>query len=235
MNEHEFDKIIPALLKAQSEFPSMGKDTEGYNYSYLSLPALIKETTPILTQNGLCVFVTIRNDEEENSVAVKTTLAHVSGQTIESDYGVTPKGLKMNDLQMVGTAITYLRRYQLQGLLNVCAEEDDDGAKSNVSGSKKTSKPPSAKREKEMTDKGKEIKAEIDACESVDSVDSVISERKDDLDKIKKHNEKWYNKLIAGAGDKKLELQSAAVPQDEPQDGPEAAPQDEPRDAVSES
>jgi hypothetical protein len=62
-------------------------------------------------------------------VIIKTIIAHESGDTIENEL-ILPVtiGGRISDAQAIGSAITYARRYSLQSLVGISAdEEDDDG------------------------------------------------------------------------------------------------------------
>jgi hypothetical protein len=75
---------------------------------------LLGHCKDLLTKNGL-VFV---------SVGLTSRIMHTSGQWIEGDFACKTDQMSA---QQVGAAESYGRRYGLQGLLGICAEDDDDG------------------------------------------------------------------------------------------------------------
>lgn len=119
-------ELASALVQAQSELHNLGKNAQGYGYSYLTLDKLIEETRPVLAKHGLAILQPLTNVNGEP--AVKTMLIHVSGQMIDGDYPITKAGMKqVNDAQQMGAAVTYARRYGLAAMLNI-AQVDDDAA-----------------------------------------------------------------------------------------------------------
>lgn len=119
------DLITKALLEFQAQIETPKKNETGkvekggvlqYEYDYASLPHLLGHCKDGLIKNGL-VFT---------SVGLTSRIMHTSGQWIEGDFPCEIHGLSA---QQVGSVETYGRRYSFQGLLGICAEEDDDAAK----------------------------------------------------------------------------------------------------------
>jgi len=117
------EKIYAALIKAQSEMSNPKKEahnpfTKKY---YADLNSVRLAVLPVLNSNGIGVIQPIVVYEGKNYV--RTTLIHVSGEVIESlteiIYG------KINDAQAQGSGITYARRYGLQSLVCIGADDDD--------------------------------------------------------------------------------------------------------------
>jgi len=115
------------LFKSLSEFqqvvPVIHKGTQGYGYSYADLPAIFGIINPLLKEHGLGFTQPIIGD------TIKTIIFHIeSGESIESSttipQNVTLKG--MNDFQVLGSAITYLRRYALSSILGLVTDKDTD-------------------------------------------------------------------------------------------------------------
>lgn len=119
--------IVAALVKAQAQFPRIPKDntadTGQYKYDYADLAALLDAVRPILAANGLCVLQPV-GTRGGDAWAV-THLAHESGEWCES-ICVMPSSDRV--CQKMGSAMTYARRYGLQGMLGLAPESDDDGA-----------------------------------------------------------------------------------------------------------
>jgi hypothetical protein len=111
--------LIPALIKAQSEFPPVTKDAQNPHFknNYASLENVINCTNKALMSNGLCVVQTMEND------SLRTTLYHVSGESITGVQTLHPS---KNDPQGWHGAQTYARRYGMLSILGI-ASEDDDG------------------------------------------------------------------------------------------------------------
>lgn len=119
-------KIVPALLKAQK---LMGGATKGaanpyFKSKYADYGAVLEACKDLLNDNGIAIFQPHAFHDGKNFV--ETTLIHESGEYITSETEVVCA--KQNDPQALGSAITYARRYGLQSLLAMPAE-DDDGEK----------------------------------------------------------------------------------------------------------
>lgn len=78
-------------------------------------------------------------DFDETRIYVRTVLMHISGETRESRTPVISKD--STDPQKMGSAITYAKRYGLQAMFGIPADEDDDGNRANEA-PKVTSSPP---------------------------------------------------------------------------------------------
>ena len=122
-------KIYKALSDFQNEVPVIHKGTQGYGYSYADLPAIFEVINPLLKKHKLGFTQPIMGD------TIKTIIFHTeSGETIESltqiPQGVVLKG--MNDFQVLGSAISYLRRYSLSSILGVISDKDTDAGGEQV-------------------------------------------------------------------------------------------------------
>lgn len=128
--------LYAALAKAQAQFPPIEKsrtvtvrmDNGGtYTFDYAPLDAIIDATRPVLQAHGLCVSQVV--ESVVGLVGVRTILAHATGGNVEGWLPVPDRKAKdgATDLQKLGGAITYIRRYAYAAILGVCAETDDDG------------------------------------------------------------------------------------------------------------
>jgi hypothetical protein len=122
--------LFKALANFQQEVPVIHKGTQGYGYSYADLPAIFEIINPLLKANGLGFTQLIEGQ------GVKTIIFHIeSGEQIESltdiPQGVTLKG--MNDFQVLGSAITYIRRYALSSALGLVTDKDTDAGGQQLS------------------------------------------------------------------------------------------------------
>lgn len=115
--------IYTALLKAQSEFPNIKKSETNpfFKNKYAGLESILEVILPILHGNEL--FIVQSPISEGERVGVSTTIYHVDGESITSQFTMT---LAKNDPQGAGSAITYAKRYALIGMLGLNLETDDD-------------------------------------------------------------------------------------------------------------
>lgn len=116
-------QIIAALLKAQKEMGNAVKNGTNPHFKskFADLNSVREAVIPLLNENGILVLQPMVN--MEGNEYVKTILLHDSGETIESFTKIVCKA--QNDPQALGSAITYARRYGLQSLVCIGAEDED--------------------------------------------------------------------------------------------------------------
>lgn len=121
-------RIYTALAKAQGAFQKLYKNADNpfFKSKYLTLAEILDGTREALSANGIAImqFPTVKYESSGAWVTVKTVLAHSSGEVIENDFLARAKSA---DVQSVGSATTYARRYALQSIIGIAADEDDDG------------------------------------------------------------------------------------------------------------
>lgn len=115
--------IFKALANFQQEVPVIHKDTQGYGYTYADLPKVLEVISPLLKKHGLGFSQLLQGQ------SIQTILFHIeSGETLESSIdipqNVSLKG--MNEFQVLGSAITYLRRYSISSILGIVTDKDTD-------------------------------------------------------------------------------------------------------------
>ena len=135
--------IYKSLAALQQEVGAIGKDSKGYGYTYASLDNIVEVITPLLKKHGLGFTQPLDGN------SIKTILFHTkSGESIESTLEI-PQGVElkgMNQFQVLGSAITYLRRYSLASVLGLVTDEDTDAAGEQTSYKASTSSPASDKQ-----------------------------------------------------------------------------------------
>ena len=93
-----------------------------FKNNYINLDGLLDAIKKPLSDNDL--FFTQVMIEENEKAYLKTTLYHVSGESIESKIRIQPD---KNNCQGLGSALTYLRRYSLEAICGIAGTNDDDG------------------------------------------------------------------------------------------------------------
>jgi hypothetical protein len=115
--------LFKSLAAFQQEVPVIHKATQGYGYSYSDLPKIFSVINPLLKKHGLG-FTQLINEGD-----VLTILFHVeSGEQIQSSTNI-PQNVQlkgMNDFQVLGSAITYIRRYAISSMLGLVTDKDTD-------------------------------------------------------------------------------------------------------------
>lgn len=137
MNKSESIKNLTkalSLFQGEVQNPKNTADNPYFKSKYAPLQEVLSLVRPLLARHGLTIIQSPSGDGRE--VAIKTILAHESGEWIEFDPLVlnpektTPQG--------IGSAITYGRRYSLSAALGIASEDDDDG--NEASNPKETAK-----------------------------------------------------------------------------------------------
>ena len=111
-----------ALLRAQGDMGNISTDGENDYLSnkYATLGNVQGAVIPIFNRWGFVVLQC--GGADEFGKYMKTELIHISGKTFESKiYLVTAK----NDMQSIGSAITYARRYGLLAFSGIKVLDDD--------------------------------------------------------------------------------------------------------------
>lgn len=135
--------IYKALAALQQEVGAIGKDSKGYGYTYASLDNIVEVITPLLKKHGLGFTQPL------DGSSIKTIIFHAeSGESIESTLDI-PQGVELkgqNQFQVMGSAITYLRRYSLASVLGLVTDEDTDASGEQTSYKASTTAPASDKQ-----------------------------------------------------------------------------------------
>ena len=115
--------LFKAIAKFQQEVPVIHKGTKGYGYTYADLAQIFTVINPLMSKHKLGFMQTVEND------SVKTIIFHhESGESLEFSTSI-PQDVKlkgMNDFQVLGSAITYIRRYALSSALGLVTDKDTD-------------------------------------------------------------------------------------------------------------
>jgi len=133
-NKNNMKNLFKKIADFQQEVPVIHKGTQGYGYSYADLPTIFEKINPLLKKHGLGFTQLL------SGLSIKTIIFDVeSGENIESIADI-PQGVqlsKMNDFQVLGSAITYIRRYALSAALGLVTDVDNDAAGEQVKTDKK--------------------------------------------------------------------------------------------------
>ena len=134
-------KLTDALIKASLEFETPKKSAEGVKFGgkvhkFADINEIIECTGPALSKNGLRVIQLPFSDGSH--VGVTTRLVHTSGEWIEDRYGIE---VKNPDPQTFGKVITFFRRYSMNAVLCLGAEDDDAESAMKDYGGSRADKP----------------------------------------------------------------------------------------------
>jgi hypothetical protein len=118
-----FDEAIAA---AKQEIPVVVKNRTGHNNKkYADFSAYVEVVDPVLSKHGISYrFRTTQND---NRITVTCVLVGHGHHEENSLSGPADKTGSKNEIQAIGSTLTYLQRYTLVQALGLAAAEDDDG------------------------------------------------------------------------------------------------------------
>lgn len=116
--------LAKALLQAQKQMGAAKKDSKNpfFKSNYADLPTVMEVVKAPLNEAGIIVLQPASHRDGKNFIT--TTLIHgETGEYMESETEVV--SAKSNDPQAFGAAQTYARRFGLQAMLFIPAEDDD--------------------------------------------------------------------------------------------------------------
>lgn len=131
-------KIAPALLAAQKKLKNPEKNSVNPHFKnrYADLGATMDAAKEAFNAHGIVLIQTYA-PAEYGSVGVTTLAIHTSGEYVG---GTCVIPLDRSNAQGYGSAATYARRYGVQSIIGMVAEDDDDGEAASVSEAKPTVK-----------------------------------------------------------------------------------------------
>ena len=120
--------LAAALAIAQGQITTAPKDKVAgvgkFRYTYSTLDDIWKACRKPLSDNGLSVIQIPTNDAD--GFYLETILVHSSGEWISGTMVLPVLAGRMSELQAMGSAITYARRYMLGAIVGVTTDDDDD-------------------------------------------------------------------------------------------------------------
>ena len=145
-------EIYNKLSKVKSEIGKISKNKENpfFKSKYFDINSLLEHIEPLLQKNGLILLQPIHDGK------VRSIIIDLDNEDSEVSELQLPD---ITDPQKLGSAITYYRRYTLQSLLGLQAE-DDDGNKASKRGPTRL----------------QIAKADADGCDSIVKLESVWNE-----------------------------------------------------------
>lgn len=121
------ESIAAALAAAQGEMGRAMKSANNPHFrsKYADLASVMDACMPALTAHGIAVTQPVRREEGE--MVLYTVLHHAdSDQTL--DDGGLPLIVNKRDMQGLGSALTYARRYGLMAMAGIAPDDDDGNA-----------------------------------------------------------------------------------------------------------
>jgi len=127
------------ILKIQSEIGALSKTETNpfFKSKYFDINSLIAQLMPLLEKHGVTVLQPLSNIDGKPALKTVVVEEYADSEGKKRHAVICEETIPLPDLQdpqKIGSAITYYRRYALQSLFLLQAE-DDDG---NHGSSKKT-------------------------------------------------------------------------------------------------
>lgn len=124
----QVNELFGALSQFQGALENAPKDKAGHGYKYADLAMCINTAKPVLAANGLAVSQMLGMNEHGKQTLI-TILTHSSGQYMMSEFVMVEASLMggagKNPAQVLGSAITYQRRYAYAAIIGLAQEDDD--------------------------------------------------------------------------------------------------------------
>lgn len=116
-----------ALTQFQNKCPVIDKKKNGHNYKYAPLCDIVSQIKNLLSECGLSYR--FEQEHSEGKYKVTCVVTHVDGHSEYTSMEAYPDNTgSKNDVQAIGSTVTYLQRYTLTGALGITtADEDMDG------------------------------------------------------------------------------------------------------------
>lgn len=119
----QVNEILEAVMKVKAKLQAVTKSSNNpfFKSKYADLNTHLEAVEPLLEENGLMLLQPVTINALGVNV-VSSTIINKNGQFVSSEMTVVTKE---QDMQKLGSAITYARRYTLGSLLSMKAEDDD--------------------------------------------------------------------------------------------------------------
>lgn len=132
-NQSNMSELYAALAVAQGDFPAIAKNRSvsitskrtghAFTFRYADLEQVLTCTRKALKENGLSIvnLMTITGSDAR----LTCQLFHKSGGSLTSEVSI-PHPHSIQDPKEFGATVSYFRRYLVQAMLNVAADDDID-------------------------------------------------------------------------------------------------------------
>ena len=199
MKSETIDQLADALAKAQGEIKNaaFNRINPHFKNRYADLASVFDALRGPFSKNGIAVTQT--TEVREGMMLLVTTVAHASGQWFASEYPLPSPGAVRP--QELGSALTYARRYSLQSIAGIAADDDDD-----AEAAEKTTKTLPKKDARDIYTK---MQAEVDGATSRETLKKWGA---DNADRIKVLPEDWQDILRLRYEEKMADLRQQEGP-----------------------
>ena len=194
-NDTTYQKAIKAFAKAQAEMGAAFKNSKNpfLKNKYADLTAIQNAVYPPFHANGFIIQQC--PDRDEHGTYVETIITHEQGGAFDCKVYLE---YKANDMQSMGGAITYARRYGLSALTGVPIE-DDDGNMANG----RTA--PVAQKSKLVEQRGIKLMKFIETA-TADNFDAMFDKAFNLMKEIAETDKAFSDKISTAWENKSIEL-----------------------------
>jgi hypothetical protein len=156
--------LAAALAAFQGDMPAVALDAQNpfLKNRYASLAQIVKTCAPHLAKHGLAVC------QMPTEWGLVTRVLHTSGEWMQSclPYPAAADEKGKSPAQLMGSNITYMRRYAYSAVLGIVADEDNDGHQHPAQAAKKPAAPPAAPEKPWLNDNSEAFTKAVAAIES---------------------------------------------------------------------
>ena len=170
--------LAMALAKAQNQMSLAQKSVQNPHLrnSYADLTSVWDACRDALTDNELSLSQLPTTELVDGTLVVGLTsmLMHSSGEYVSTRMHAPAIGNRgVNDLQAMGSVITYLRRYALSAMVGVATGDDDDG---NGGGNAQQRQQTPSKQRKPVVKKAMQPQKPNGSNKKADAAPQIITE-----------------------------------------------------------
>jgi len=121
--------FFKAFSEAQSEINNVLAEKDGHKYKYAELHQVLAAVRAPFAKNGLAVMQLPSSETTENGIirtSLITMITHESGEWIRSSMNIDYNSKAgMSEIQVLGSHITYARRYMLSAIAGISQVDDE--------------------------------------------------------------------------------------------------------------
>lgn len=202
-------ELAKALTAVQAKIGSASKSSINPHFKskYADLSEVWAAWQAVGPAHGLSITQTLRFADGHQLLV--TTLLHESGESMTSEMLLTPT---KNDMQGMGSAITYARRYCMAAMVGIVQDDDDANAASAETaannGYTRTAapKPPEGPEVIKSREAFARITEALNLSKKPEEIETILKLQSAALTDIKAVSQTGYEKIMALAADRKAAM-----------------------------
>ena len=119
--------LAKKMWEVKKAMPILRKETEGFNFKYVSLADIEKALIPLLDKYDLGIFHELATNPDGRQILHTSVVDFADNSMVHSSIFV-PYDIplpKQNGYQAIGSAITYFKRYNITTLFDILGTDED--------------------------------------------------------------------------------------------------------------